>query len=178
MKRYLYQAVTYKDYVLWDKTPYNLMEVYRRFGGQYCFPFQARNASHSRTAYSGCYQFRAGCLLSLLFDTEDGGTEFLQNIHCACCLLIIDLAYSSTLKMEPALPPKRPLCFTILFLMAACLAYSSTLKMAAVCSSATSGDLCQTTRHHIPEVRTTNSVGQRIVRSCSELHSEIVKVWI
>jgi hypothetical protein len=54
--------------IFWDVTPCNLVEVGRHFTGAYCL-----NLLHGRTNQAGCL------LLELLFDPEDGGSEFLRN---------------------------------------------------------------------------------------------------
>jgi hypothetical protein len=45
-------------------------------------------------------------------------------------------------------------CLPPAFTLVSCSAYSSTLKMEVICSSETSVDFQQTTRHYIPEDRT------------------------
>jgi hypothetical protein len=59
-----------KSIVVWDVTPYSLVDV-QRFGGSYCLHHQGLSVSRL---------FLAGYLLRLLFEPDDGGSMILQNV--------------------------------------------------------------------------------------------------
>jgi hypothetical protein len=65
------------------------------FRGIYRLHVQARKV---RQATSACRMFLAGFLIGLLFDPEDGGTTFLQNISTFFMVLQPKAWYSDVIK--------------------------------------------------------------------------------
>jgi hypothetical protein len=61
-----------KDTIFWDIMPRSPLKVSRRFGGTYRLSIQGRKA-----LLATC--FRAGFLLGLIFDSEDGGDMFITT---------------------------------------------------------------------------------------------------
>jgi hypothetical protein len=82
----------------------------------------------------------ASFFLGLGFNPEDGGSMFLLNID-----------WLSLPVWEPKILHNSRLVSA--FLLVVCLAYSSTLKMEATCSFETSVDIHRTTQHYISEDR-------------------------
>jgi hypothetical protein len=71
-------AVTMKSRptVLWDLAPCSPVEVYRHFGGTFCFSLQGRKVSQARKSIA---LFLAGSLLGLPFHAENGGSTFFRS---------------------------------------------------------------------------------------------------
>jgi hypothetical protein len=71
-------AVTTNITVFWYLLPCNLVEVYQRFVGTYCFNFQGRIVSRAGIRRFFCLMLVF--LRDLLFHLEEGGCTFFWNV--------------------------------------------------------------------------------------------------
>jgi hypothetical protein len=74
-----------------------------------------------------------------------------STLHNHCCENL--KSYIVFLYGEATHQYIRWLCLLSAFTLVSCLAYSLALKMEVICSSETSVDFQQSTRHYIPEAR-------------------------
>jgi hypothetical protein len=77
-------AVFIKSIIFWSITPCSPLKVNRHFGGTYRLHLQGRRIRQARyQRESRCqaeFYFKAGFLLVLFLDPEDGGDMFIRNI--------------------------------------------------------------------------------------------------
>jgi hypothetical protein len=64
------------EFGFWDVALCSLLEVCWHFTGTYCFHLQGQ-----RVSWGSFFCLITVCLLGLLFDHEDGGSTFLQNVY-------------------------------------------------------------------------------------------------